>query len=87
MLYKEESPNVDGGGSIAAVGFTYISIEGSPDEGGLDASPVEDSTLGRLELAFNYAALCLRKVAPIGAMICTGSDLGKSSKPKSKRIL
>ena len=35
MLYKEESPNVDGGGSIVAVGFTYISAEGSPDEGGL----------------------------------------------------
>ena len=59
---------------------------GSP-EGGLGATPVEDSTLGLLELAFNWVALCLRNVAPIGAIIYTGSDIRKSSKPKSKRIL
>ena len=87
VLRKEESPDVDGGGSTVAVGYTYASAEGSPKGGGLDASPVEDSTLGCLELAFNWAALCLRKVAPIGPMICTGSNAGKSSKPKSNRIL
>ena len=50
---KEESLDVDGGGSIATVGSTYSSAVGSPDRGGLDASPVEDSTLGHLELSFN----------------------------------
>ena len=86
ILHKEESLDEDGGGSTTAVGSIYVTTEGSPD-GGLDAAPVEDSTLGHLELAFNWAALCLRKVAPIGAMIWTGSNAGKSSKPKSKRIL
>ena len=51
-LRKEESPDVDGG-STAAVGSTYTSVEGSPEGGGLDVSPIEDSTLGRLELDFN----------------------------------
>ena len=50
---KEESLDVNGGGSTAVVGSTYASAEGSPEGGGQDASPVEDSTLGRLELAFN----------------------------------
>ena len=82
ILRKEESPDVDGGGSTVAIESTYALAEGSPKGGGPDASPVEDSTLGRLELAFSRAALCLRKVAPIGAMTCMGSDAGKSSKPK-----
>ena len=53
MARKEKSLDVDGGGSIAAVGSTYSSTVGLPDGGGLDASPVEDSTLGHLELSFN----------------------------------
>ena len=44
---------LDGGGSTTAIGSTYSSAVGSPDGGGLDASPVEDSTLGCLELTFN----------------------------------
>ena len=82
----DEEDDVDGGGSTAAVGSANSLVKGSPEEGPLDASPVEDSTRGRLELAFNWAALCLRKVATIGAMIWIGSDAGKSSKPKSNRI-
>ena len=35
---------------------------------------MEDSTLGCLELTFIWAAFCLRKVAPMGAIICTGSN-------------
>ena len=80
MACKEESLDVDGGGSRAVVGSTYVLTEGLLDGGGLHASPIEDSTLGRLELAFNRVALCLRKVAPIGAIICTGSEVGNSSK-------
>ena len=82
-----EAVDVGGAGSTAAVGSTYSSAGGSPDGGPLDASPVEDLTLGRLELAFNWVALCLRKVAPMGDMIWTGLEAGKSSKPKSWRIL
>ena len=52
MLHKDESLDEEGGGSIVVVGSTYSSVVGTP-KGGLDASPVEDSTLGRLELAFN----------------------------------
>ena len=87
MLCKDELLDEEGGGPTAAVGSTYSSAVGSLEVRGLDASPMEDSTLERLELAFNWAALCLRNVAPIRAMIWISSDAGKSSKPKSKRIL
>ena len=53
MACKEESLDVDDRGSTAAVGSTYVSVEGSPDGGGLNASLVEDSTLEHKELAFN----------------------------------
>ena len=49
----DEEDDVDGGGSTAAVGSTKSSVVGSPKGGAQDASPVEDSTQGRLELAFN----------------------------------
>ena len=49
----EVAVDVDGLGSIAAVGSTY-SLAGRSSEGGpLDASPVEDSILGRFGPAFN----------------------------------
>ena len=48
-----EEDDVDGGGSMAVVGSTKASAVGSPEKGALDTSPVEDSTWGRLELAFN----------------------------------
>ena len=81
-----ESPKVEGGGSTVAMGLTNSLVVGSPEEGGWDATPEEDSTRGCLELAFIWVALCLRKVAPIGAIMCTGSDAGKSSKPKCNKI-
>ena len=52
ILRKEASLEEEGGGSTAVVGSTYSSVVGSPKEEGLDASPVEDSTLGCLELVF-----------------------------------
>ena len=64
-------------GSVNLNPHIYIYIY---NVGGRDA-PVEDLTLGRLELAFIWVALCWRKVAPMGVIICTGSDAGKSSKP------
>ena len=44
---KEESLDVDGGGSTVVVGSTYASAEGSPEGGGRDASSIEDLTPGR----------------------------------------
>ena len=52
ILYKEASLEEEGGGLTMVVGSTNTSAEGSLDEGGRDASPMEDSTLGHLELAF-----------------------------------
>ena len=49
----DEEDDVDGGGSTVVVGSTKSSAVGSLKGGALDASPVEDSTRGRLELAFN----------------------------------
>ena len=49
----DEEDDVDGGGSTAAMGSTKASTIGSLEGGALDASPVEDSTRGHLELAFN----------------------------------
>ena len=50
---KEDLLDVDGGGSMVAMGSIYASTKGSLEGGVQDASPVEDSTLGCLELAFN----------------------------------
>ena len=53
MLCKDKSLDEEGRGSTTVVGSTYSSAVGSPEVRDLDASPVEDSILGRLELAFN----------------------------------
>ena len=54
---------------------------------GRRGTALEGSTLGCVEPALIWAALCLRKVAPIGATTCTGSPTGKSSKPRNNKIL
>ena len=60
---------------------------GSPEVvGGGGATPEEDSTWGRLELALIWVALCLRKVAPMEAIMCTGSEARNSSKPRCNKI-
>ena len=51
ILQKLESPEVKGGGFTAAIESIYSSIVGSPEGGGRGATPEEDSTQGRLELA------------------------------------
>ena len=77
-----ESSEVKGGGVAAAVGSTYASTVGSPKEGGGGGATLEeDSTRGCLELA-----LCLRKMAPMGVIMCTGSDVGNSSNPRCNKI-
>ena len=83
-----ESSKVEGRGVAMAVGSTNSSVVGLPKEGGGGggATPKEDSTLGHLELARIRAALYLRKVAPMGAIMCMGSEAGNSSKPKGNKI-
>ena len=82
-----ESSEVKGGGTAtAATGSTDSAVVVSPiEEGGRGATP-DGSTLGCLELALIWAAIFLRKVAPIGAMIWIGSDVENSTKPRCKRI-
>ena len=71
-----ESSEVEGGEAVAAVRSMNSSAAGSFEEGGGggEGALKEGSTLGRLELARISAALCLRNVAPMGAIICTGSN-------------
>ena len=82
-----ESSKVEGGGTSAvAAGSTNSSaIVSLVEKGGGGATP-EISTLGRLELALTWAALCLKKVAPMGVIIWTGSNAGNSTKPRCNRI-
>ena len=63
------------------MGLTYSVAVRSPEEGRGEGALKEDSTLGRLELAF-----CQRNVAPIGAIMCTSSEAGNLSKPKCNKI-
>ena len=60
-----EDDDVDGGGSTAAVVSTKALAIASPKGGALNVSLVEDSTRGHLELAFNWAAICLRNVESV----------------------
>ena len=53
IIRIDEEDDVDGGWSMAVVGSTKASALGSLEGGALDTSPIEDSTWGRLELAFN----------------------------------
>ena len=48
-----EEDDVNGGGSMAAMGSTKSLAVGLPEGEALDALPVEDSSRGCLELAFN----------------------------------
>ena len=83
-----ESSDVKGGGVAAAVGSMYASAVGSlEEEGGEGATPKENSTLGHLKLALIWAALCLRNVASIRAIIWTDLDAGNKSNPRCNKIL
>ena len=82
-----ESFEVEGGGVAAvAAGSTDSLAVVSPVEEGRGGATSEDSTLGHLELALIWVALFLRKVASIGAIIWTGSDVGNSSNPRCNKI-
>ena len=53
MVRTKESLDVEDGGSMMAMGSRKSSVVGSLKGAAQDASPVEDSTPGHLELAFN----------------------------------
>ena len=74
-------------GSIAIVGCTNTSSIGSLEDYPPTGAPNEDSTLGRLLASFLRVDLCLRKVAPKGAMICINSRGGKRSMSKCNSTL
>ena len=85
-----KSFEVEGGGTASAatpIGSTNASLEVVPVEEGRGGAVLEGSTLGHLKLSLIWVALCLRKVAPMGATMCTGSKVGKSSNPKNNKIL
>ena len=79
-----------GDGGIVAAAEPIRSVDTSPEvvpvEEGGGAVP-NGSTQGRLEPSLIWAALCLRKLAPMGAIMCTGLEAGKLSKPKNNKIL
>ena len=82
-----ESSEVEVGGTVASVARLTGSLAVvAPVEEGGGGVTLEGSTLGCLELALIWVALCLRKVAPMGDMIWTGSDAGNSTNPRCKRI-
>ena len=74
-----KSSKVEGGGTTVAVRSTHASAARSPVE-------EEESTVGHLELAHIWATLCLRKVAPRGAVIWTSLDAKNSSNPRCNKI-
>ena len=53
IVHIDEEDDVDGGGSTTVVGSTKSLAVGSPEGEALDALPVEYSSRGCLELAFN----------------------------------
>ena len=83
-----KSSKVEDGGTTptaAPTGSTDASPEVVPIEGG--GVVPEGSTQRHLEFSLIWAALYLRQVVPMGAIMCTGSEAGKSSKPKNKKNL
>ena len=87
VRWMSKSFEVDGGGIVVAAaptGSTGDSPKVVPIEEGGGVVP-EGSTRRHLELSLIWAALCLRQVVPMGAIMCTGSEARKSSKPKNKK--
>ena len=83
-----ESSEVVGGGTLASVATAPdASAVSAPVEEGGGGTSLEDTPLGRVEPTLKWAALCLRKVAPMRAITWTGSLVGKSSRPRNNKIL
>ena len=80
-----ESSEVVSGGTLAAAS-NALAVSAPVEEGGGGTTP-EDAPLGHEGSTLKWAALYLRKVAPMGAITRTGSPKWKSAKPRNNKIL
>ena len=83
----ESSEVVGGGTSTSAIAALDASAVSAPVEEGGEGTTLDDAPLGRVRPTLKWAALYLRKVEPMGAMIWMGSSAGKSSRPRNNKIL
>ena len=83
-----ESSKVVGGetSSSATAPSNASTVSVSVEEGRGGTTP-DDAPLGLEGPTLKWVALCLKKVAPMGAMIWTGSSAGKSSRLRNNKIL
>ena len=65
---SESSEVVGGGTSASAVVIPDASVVSAPVEEGGGGTAPKDTPLGRIEPTLKRAALCLRKVATMGAI-------------------
>ena len=82
-----ESSEVISGGTSATVAATTPEVSAVPVEEGGGGTLLEDVPWETEGSTLRWAALCQRKVAPNGPTTCTGSLVGKSARPRNKRIL
>ena len=83
-----ESSEVVGGGTSTSVAATPdASAASAPVEEGWGGTAPEDTPLRRVEPTLKWAALCLKKVAPIGVTTWTSSPEWKSARPRNNKIL
>ena len=84
---SESTEVVGGGTSTSTSAAPDASAVSTPVEEGGGGTTPNDAPLGRVRSTLKWAALYLRKVAPMGAIIWTGSPAGKSSRPRNNKIL
>ena len=84
---SELSEIVGGGTSASVAAAPAASAVSAPVEEGGGGTAPEDTPLGRVEPTLKWVALCLRKVAPMGAITWMGSPVGKSTRPRNNKIL
>ena len=68
----EASLGEEGGGSTVAVGSINSSADGSPNGGGRDALPMDDSTLGAFKASFYLSRFLPKKGGTYG-----GDDMNR----------
>ena len=84
---SESSEIVGGGTSVLTAAVLDVSaVSALVEEGGGGTTP-EDAPLGHEGSTLKWAALCLRKVTPMGAITWTGSPEEKSVRPRNNKIL
>ena len=84
---SESSEVVGGGTSTSAVAASDVSAAVAPVEEGGGGTTPKDAPLECEGSTLKWAALYLRKVAPMGATTWMGSPKGKSARPRNNKIL